>query len=103
MNVSLTPDLEWFVTATVKSGMYKLPSEVIRAALRLLQTRAEGPPARLGRLRREIRIGIDQADRGDLFDGDGVFDALLKRRSAKRRIGRPAKDTSRSQRRGSRP
>jgi hypothetical protein len=30
-------------------------------------------------LKREIQIGIDQADRGELIDGDVVFAKLLKR------------------------
>lgn len=35
MNISLTPELEKFVTDQVKSGQYKTSSEVIREALRL--------------------------------------------------------------------
>lgn len=34
MNISLTPELEKFVTDQVKSGQYKSSSEVIREALR---------------------------------------------------------------------
>jgi len=37
MNVSLTPELETFVTAKVQSGRYTSASEVIREALRLLE------------------------------------------------------------------
>ncbi|WP_207919290.1 type II toxin-antitoxin system ParD family antitoxin [Methylobacterium segetis] len=37
MNVSLTPELEAFVGACVSSGRYRSNSEVMRAALRLLQ------------------------------------------------------------------
>ncbi|MBA1159003.1 type II toxin-antitoxin system ParD family antitoxin [Microvirga sp. Marseille-Q2068] len=37
MNVSLTPELERFVAGRVASGRYQNNSEVIRAALRLLQ------------------------------------------------------------------
>jgi antitoxin ParD1/3/4 len=36
-NVSLTPELERFAEACVKSGRYNSVSEVTRAALRLLQ------------------------------------------------------------------
>ena len=37
MNVSLTPELERFVASRVASGRYQNNSEVVRAALRLLQ------------------------------------------------------------------
>lgn len=37
MNVSLTPEMEAFVTDRVSSGRYRTLSEVVRAALRLLQ------------------------------------------------------------------
>jgi antitoxin ParD1/3/4 len=37
MNISLTPELEKFMTDRVQSGMYNSASEVVREALRLLQ------------------------------------------------------------------
>ena len=37
MNVSLTPELEKFVTAKVNAGRYNSASEVVREALRLLE------------------------------------------------------------------
>ena len=37
MNVSLTPELEQFVAETVATGRYSSASEVIRAALRILE------------------------------------------------------------------
>jgi antitoxin ParD1/3/4 len=36
-NVSLTPELETFVVERIASGRYRSASEVIRAALRLLE------------------------------------------------------------------
>jgi antitoxin ParD1/3/4 len=96
VNVSLTPELEWFVSAKVKSGTYGSSSEVIRAALRLLQRWEEGQAARLERLRRDVGIGIDQDDRDERLDGDEVFDELLNRRSAQRADTRPGKHSSRS-------
>jgi antitoxin ParD1/3/4 len=84
MNVSLTPELERLVAAKVKSGLYGSSSEVIRAALRLLQTAEADQAARLEALRRDVRIGIAQADRDELVDGNDVFDELFKRRALKR-------------------
>jgi antitoxin ParD1/3/4 len=37
MNVSITPELERFVASRVASGRYQSASEVVRAALRLLE------------------------------------------------------------------
>jgi antitoxin ParD1/3/4 len=64
MNVSLTPELELYVNGKVQSGMYHTASEVIREGLRLLKEREELHQQKLTDLRREIQIGIDQADQG---------------------------------------
>lgn len=37
LNVSLTPELERFITARVVFGRYQTASEVVRAGLRLLE------------------------------------------------------------------
>lgn len=65
MNVSLTPELEAFVREKVDSGRYTSSSEVVREALRLLEREERWRAERLAELRREIKIGIDQLDRGE--------------------------------------
>lgn len=98
MNVSLTPELERLIAAKVKSGMYGSSSEVIRAALRVLQQVEANQAARLEALRRDIGVGIEQADRGELIEGSDVFNELFKRRAT-----RPAPQRGpRSKGRGSR-
>jgi antitoxin ParD1/3/4 len=64
MNVSLTPELEQFINQKVESGKYQTASEVIREGLRLLLEREELHRNKLQDLRREIAIGIEQADKG---------------------------------------
>ena len=66
MNVSLTPELEQFVNQRVESGKYQTASEVIRDGLRLLLEREEIHQKKLGELHREIAIGIEQADQGNV-------------------------------------
>jgi len=86
MNVSLTPELEQYVSKKVESGLYQTASEVIREALRLLKEREELHQKKLEELRREIQIGIDQADRGELspLDARGT---LKRMRAAQAKKG----------------
>lgn len=99
MNVSLTPELERLVAAKVKSGLYGSSSEVVRAALRILQQVEANQAARLEALRRDIRVGIEQADRGEVIDGSDVFDELLKRRAVKRAAQRSPRSKGRGSKR----
>ncbi|MBT3201041.1 MAG: type II toxin-antitoxin system ParD family antitoxin [Phycisphaerales bacterium] len=64
MNVSLTQELETMVKDKVQSGMYHSASEVIRAGLRLLKDQDQLYAIRLAELRKEVAIGVEQADRG---------------------------------------
>ena len=84
MNVSLTPELEQFVQSRVASGLYQTASEVIREGLRLLEERERARDAALEELRTKIRRGAEQADRGELLDGEAVFEEIRKL-SARRR------------------
>ena len=70
MNVSLTPMLEELVQRKVATGLYNSASEVIREALRLLQERDELRTMRLGTLRKEISVGLDQLERGEVSEYD---------------------------------
>ena len=76
MNVSLTPQLQDFVEAKVKSGRYQSSSEVIRESLRLMEKRDQTHAATLADVRRKVAVGIDQARRGELRDGEEVFDRV---------------------------
>lgn len=66
MNVSLPPELEKLVREKVESGLYLSASEVVREALRLLEERDKLQALKLEEPRREIQVGIDQADRGEV-------------------------------------
>ena len=66
MNVSLTPELEQYVNGKVQSGRYQTASEVIREGLRLLQEREELHQQKVMDIRREIQVGLDQAERGQV-------------------------------------
>jgi antitoxin ParD1/3/4 len=65
MNVSLTPELEKLVRQKVDSGLYLSASEVVREALRLLEERDRMRALKSEEIRKEIQVGIDQAERGE--------------------------------------
>ncbi len=79
MHVSLTPHLEELVRDKVKSGLYNSASEVVREALRLMEDRDRIRELRLEDLRKEIQIGIDQIERGEVAPGEEVFRQLRER------------------------
>jgi antitoxin ParD1/3/4 len=68
MNVSLTPELEKFVSAKVESGRYNSASEVVREALRLLEEHDQGRAARLAEFNQELGRRLDALDRGEKVD-----------------------------------
>jgi antitoxin ParD1/3/4 len=76
MNVALTPEPEQLIRKQVEGGLYLSASEVVREALRLLEERDRANAMKLDELRKEIQIGIDQADRGELVDGPEAFAKL---------------------------
>jgi antitoxin ParD1/3/4 len=88
MNVSLTPELERLIHRKVESGLYLSASEVVREALRLLEERDRLNALKLDELRKEIQIGIDQADLGELVDGAEAFTKLRTKVRAKSGNGR---------------
>ena len=65
MHISLTPELESRVKAKVESGLYNNASEVIREALRFLETHEEWiAELKLARLREQVNQGLVQLDQG---------------------------------------
>jgi antitoxin ParD1/3/4 len=58
LNVSLTPELTAFIADKIKTGHYRSASEVVRAALRLLDEQDRGGPRRI-----DARVRVE--GRGD--------------------------------------
>jgi antitoxin ParD1/3/4 len=59
LNINLTPQLEKLVRQKVESGRYNSASEVVREALRLMETQNELHALQLERLQRDIRQGLE--------------------------------------------
>lgn len=91
MIVELPPELEQFVTQQVTDGAFVSVDEVVCAALHLLRQQELGHVAQTAALRADIRIGLDQLDRGEARDGLEVF-ARLRRRRASSRSDEPSTD-----------
>ena len=65
MHISLTPELESRVKARVDSGLYSSASEVIREALRFVDSHEEWiNQSKLAKLREQLQLGVDQLDSG---------------------------------------
>lgn len=66
MHVSLTAELESRVKAKVESGLYNNASEVIREALRFMETHEDWiREVKLALLREQLKVGVDQLARGE--------------------------------------
>lgn len=78
MNISLTPELDDFIRRQVESGLYHSSSEVVRDGLRLLKEREEIRQIRLEEIRKKIAVGIEQANRGEVFTMEEVFNELSR-------------------------
>ena len=82
MNVSLTPEQVRFIEEKVQTGRYQTAAEVVREGLRLLMERDSDAQRRFDAWREEVRrkidLGLEQAKRGELVDGDEVFAELMQ-------------------------
>ena len=65
-NVNLTEELDRFVLTKVESGRYENASEVVRAALRILEREEEQYEAKLAAL----RAAIDEGDASGIAQGN---------------------------------
>ncbi len=79
MPVTLTPELERLVHDKVQSGQYLTADEVVREALRLLDERDRLRVIQREELRKQLAVGLEQADRRELLDGPEVFKKLREK------------------------
>lgn len=80
MHISLTPELEARVKAKVESGLYNNASEVIREALRFMDTHEDWiHELKLARLREQLKLGMDQLERdeGIAIESQAALDTLF--------------------------
>jgi antitoxin ParD1/3/4 len=73
-NVNLTPELDRFVASRVETGLYANASEVMRAALRLLEEEEREQEEKMRALRAAIKKGMASG-----IAEPGVFTRLRKK------------------------
>ncbi|OYW76420.1 MAG: hypothetical protein B7Z37_08800 [Verrucomicrobia bacterium 12-59-8] len=80
MTITLPPALDALVTRKMGSGRYEDVGEVVREALRQMESRESS----LEVLRQETALGFDQLDRGDSveMDRDAFMNHFRNRRQA---------------------
>jgi antitoxin ParD1/3/4 len=64
ISANISPEFEQFVCDEVAAGKYRSAEEVVSEGLRLLRDR------KIEALRKEIDIGLEQIERGDVIDID---------------------------------
>lgn len=78
MEVTLHPKLEKFIEAKIASGKYQSLEEVINAGLELLMEQ-DHYSERLEKLRQEIKVGVEASERGEVIEGEVVFERIQKK------------------------
>jgi antitoxin ParD1/3/4 len=84
MNVSLTPELQKYVSTKVESGRYNSASEVVREALRLLEEHDQARATKLAEFNHELGRRLNSLDHGEHVD-PAQSRARIKRKSDARR------------------
>ncbi len=85
MNVNLGPVFDKFVGKLLTSGLYQSQSEILREGLRLLKEREDVKNLRLQEFRKDLAIGIEQADHGNFVDGEKAFQKIRKKSEDRKR------------------
>jgi hypothetical protein len=72
MALAVPPHLESLVLERVRSGVYRSPEAVLELAVQLLVWAERDPVGKRQLLRLSIQGGIDDAEAGDVIDGEEV-------------------------------
>jgi antitoxin ParD1/3/4 len=84
MNVSLTLELEQFVSAKVESGRYNSAIEVVREALLLLEERDQARTAQLSEFNQELRRRLNSLNQGKHVDPTQVRSKIKSKSQARK-------------------
>jgi antitoxin ParD1/3/4 len=76
VTVTVPQELEGLVAEMVEKGFFLAPEEALIHGLYLLRDEYAIHKANTEDLRKKALVGIEQADRGELIDGELVFEKL---------------------------
>lgn len=79
MTLPLPPDLQEFADRQIASGKYTSLDEMMLAGLRILAEQEQVYQGRFEELRREVLLGVLEAERGELLDATSQIEAIRQR------------------------
>ena len=79
MPLTLPPELQEFIESQVASGKYASVDEVFMAGIKLLEERERLYQGRFEELRREVMIGVEEAEQGELLEAEAVITQLQEK------------------------
>jgi antitoxin ParD1/3/4 len=84
-NINLTDHFDNFVERQVSSGRYQNASEIVREALRLLESQEEERKAKLKAIRQAAKQGFDELDQGQgvVIESKKALHQFVKKLQAK--------------------
>ena len=86
MNITVTPEMESFVSAAVRSGRFRSAAEVVQEALRLLEEHERERASLRAGFNQELDRRLASLDRGEHVDPADAR-AHLRQESEERRKG----------------
>ena len=89
MRLLLSPELQVFLDEQIQSGKYQSEEDLYRTALQAFADREQSLQAKRQELREAVRIGTEQADRGEKIvrNGNGWFSAKARTMATSRNRG----------------
>ncbi|MGF1571164.1 MAG: type II toxin-antitoxin system ParD family antitoxin [Nodosilinea sp.] len=72
MNISLGQEQQEFIQTQIQAGVYDNPDDLVNEAIALLAAKHR----KLSELKQMIAIGTEQIQRGEVTDGETVFNRL---------------------------
>jgi antitoxin ParD1/3/4 len=66
MTITLPPEMASYIQEKLSTGQYASPQDILHEALMMLKVRDEVQHRHLESLRKEIQVGLDQIDCGEV-------------------------------------
>jgi antitoxin ParD1/3/4 len=79
MTVTLTAEQEQFIAEQLKGGHFRSASDVIAQSLGMLRAQEEFIRENAAELKEKIAVGMEQIRRGEVLEGEKVFNHLLEK------------------------